>query len=68
MASQFPYRSYCSLSHPSEDSLEVYAIKRTSESETAEVEEHLLICEWCRVRLTEIDQFVATARVVLAEA
>lgn len=54
------------MPHPSEDLLELYALKRTSEPETVEVEEHLLICERCRTRLCELDQFLAAAKAAMA--
>ncbi len=37
-------------------------MNRLSEPEAAPVEEHLLVCEECRARLTESDEYVAAMR------
>jgi hypothetical protein len=49
-------------SHPGEDVLELYCLDRLSESEAAPVEEHLLVCEACQRRVTELDVFLRAAR------
>lgn len=51
--------------HPSEDALELYALQRLAEEDEAPLEEHLLICEKCRNRLEEMDEFVAAMRAAL---
>jgi anti-sigma factor RsiW len=53
-------------SHISGDDLELYAMERLPESDTAPVEEHLLVCEECRVRLAEWDGYVRAMRSVIA--
>ncbi len=40
--------------HRSSEQLEMYALDRLTESEIEETEEHLLICEPCRVELEEV--------------
>lgn len=51
--------------HPSEDALELYALRRLAEGDEAPLEEHLLICEKCRNRLEEMDEYVAALREAL---
>jgi hypothetical protein len=41
--------------HIPDDSLARYSEGRVEEPELGEIEEHLLICELCRVRLTKLD-------------
>ena len=41
--------------HTSDESLKLYSQGRLEEPSLSEVEEHLLICEHCRRRLTEFD-------------
>jgi len=41
--------------HASDESLELYSQGRLQEPQLGQVEEHLLICERCRKRLTEFD-------------
>jgi anti-sigma factor RsiW len=41
-----------------DDDLELYAIERLPESNTAPVEEHLLVCEECRARLAAWEEYV----------
>jgi hypothetical protein len=48
------------VEHVSDDLLERYALNRTSETETAYVEEHLIICAQCRERFVGVEQY-ATA-------
>ncbi|MGH9591962.1 MAG: hypothetical protein ACRD5L_02645 [Bryobacteraceae bacterium] len=43
------------MRHPSDDQLERYSLRRMSEAEMAPLEEHLLICDVCRTRLTLTD-------------
>lgn len=53
--------------HPSDDELELYSLSRLQEVDTARIEEHLLVCQQCRDRLVEIEDFVRTLRVALRE-
>lgn len=46
------------VAHPSEDVLEEYAFRRSSESHAARVEEHLLVCPDCCQTLQNIDEFI----------
>jgi len=48
--------------HLSDDLIEEYARKRLSEASTAEVEEHLLVCEACRFRLEVAEEYVDDIR------
>lgn len=44
--------------HATEDALEEYALGRLRGAAVARLEEHLLICEECQNRLSQIDSFV----------
>lgn len=44
-------------SHPSEDVLENYALRRVSEEESATVEEHLLVCSECLEEIEGLDEY-----------
>jgi predicted anti-sigma-YlaC factor YlaD len=45
--------------HPTDEELEKYSISGGRQAEqVAAIEEHLLVCETCRNRLEEIDQYV----------
>lgn len=44
-------------SHKTDEQLEFYALGRLSEADIAEVEEHLLVCAFCREILDEWDSF-----------
>jgi hypothetical protein len=48
--------------HIEDDVLELYALDRLSEPGLGSVEEHLLLCEYCRGRLEEMDEFVVSIR------
>jgi hypothetical protein len=50
------------MQHINEDTLELIALGRLSEPNLGCAEEHLLICETCRERLSEADEIVATIR------
>jgi anti-sigma factor RsiW len=51
------------MDHIPEELLEEYATGNLSESDKAEVEEHLIACEFCQNRLgIEDENFVATLR------
>lgn len=41
--------------HIADDRLAQYSEGRVGEAELGEIEEHLLICEFCRVRPTKFD-------------
>jgi len=49
-----------------DDLLDLYALGRLPDADTAEVEEHLLLCETCRDRLSETDRFIAALRCAAA--
>jgi len=53
-------------SHVCDDRLELYALGRLPDAETAEIEEHLLVCESCRLNLAEADRFIAALRYAAA--
>ena len=44
--------------HPSTDELELLVLKRLSEPSLACVEEHLLICEACLIRLADAELYI----------
>lgn len=48
--------------HIDEDSLDRYAMGALPEVEVAQLEEHLLLCESCQVRLRQADDFAAVYR------
>jgi hypothetical protein len=50
------------MEHVPEDSLELYSMGRLPEAELEGVEEHLLLCEVCRSRVEELDEFIRTFR------
>lgn len=50
------------MPHISDDQLEEYALGRLSEAAMAEVEEHLLVCEACRLRADETQGYVDSMR------
>ena len=52
----------CFPTHPSEEILEEYVFHRLPEPLTAQVEEHLLICQSCQDTITDTDQFVAALK------
>jgi anti-sigma factor RsiW len=56
-----------SADHLSEEILEKYAMEKLSDWESAPVEEHLLICQLCRSRLENLDEFVALMKLALAD-
>ena len=49
-----------------DDLLDLYALGRLPDADTAEVEEHLLLCGTCRDRLSETDRFIAALRYAAA--
>jgi hypothetical protein len=44
--------------HPQEESFELYALGRLDDANTELFEQHLLICEHCRVQLDAADEYV----------
>lgn len=54
--------------HIPDDVLEKYLLHRLSEPELAPVEEHLLVCEKCRARTEEIEEFVTVTQAALRES
>ena len=48
--------------HPSEESLERYALGGLPAGETERLEEHLLVCAACQDLLTEVDIYVQAVR------
>ena len=44
--------------HADDETLEKYSLGTLAESETAALEQHLLICSACRERLAETDAYV----------
>ena len=53
--------------HMSEELLERYAMEKMPDWESAPVEEHLLICQFCRTRLEKVDEFVALMEAALVD-
>lgn len=54
--------------HPSDDDLEQYSLGRLGEEQSTPLEEHLLVCDACRRRVEEFDEFVAVMRAALRES
>jgi hypothetical protein len=54
-------------SHFDEALLEKYAVGQLSDGQTALIEEHLLMCFECQVRLTGIDEYAQVARAAARE-
>ena len=52
--------------HADEDQLERYSMQTMKARESAEFEEHLLVCERCQDRFMEIDAYVESMRRVAA--
>lgn len=44
--------------HPDEDVFEKYVFNRLSEKETADFEEHLLVCEKCNITLEQTQEYI----------
>jgi len=55
------------MEHVTEEVLERYALGHLEECDAAPLEEHLLICEDCQIRLQAMDEYVAAMRVALEE-
>jgi hypothetical protein len=58
-----PTKSF--LPHPNEDILEEYALHRLPDALTAQVEEHLLLCESCQNAVAGTDSFVAAMKIAV---
>ena len=53
--------------HIPEEALELYSMNRLPETDTEQLETHLLICEDCQARLKEVDEYVKAVRTALRE-
>jgi hypothetical protein len=53
-------------SHVADDVLEVYALGTLPEHECAPVEEHLLLCTVCQIRLEETDEYIQVVKTAAA--
>lgn len=51
--------------HPTDDTIEDYALGRLSENESAQFEEHILMCPQCQDALRLKDAFLADLRSAL---
>ncbi len=51
--------------HPEEDYLERYVMNSCTEQETNAIEEHLLVCENCRVRLYGVEEWVSLMKTAI---
>ncbi|MGD0500723.1 MAG: zf-HC2 domain-containing protein [Bryobacteraceae bacterium] len=51
--------------HVDGELLERYAMDRTTETEAAPIEEHLLVCSRCRDRLSDLDAYIPAIRAAL---
>ncbi|MDQ6708267.1 MAG: hypothetical protein M3Z85_20100 [Acidobacteriota bacterium] len=54
--------------HPTEDHLESYAMSRLPEADLEILEEHLLLCEGCQLRLDGTETYIAAMKTALREA
>ena len=52
--------------HADEDQFERYSMQTMKARESAEFEEHLLVCETCQERFMEVDAYVGSIRRVAA--
>ncbi len=48
--------------HPEDEDLEQYSLRSATSQATIEIEEHLLVCEHCRERLTRIERLLGDCR------
>jgi hypothetical protein len=55
------------VQHPSEESLEQFAMATLPNSETGPLEEHLLICGECRERLDSEIEYVTAMRAAASD-
>lgn len=61
MSSQRNHRAWNAV-HPNDDSIERYVLGHLAESELPGIEEHLLICEKCRVLVARTETFISAMR------
>ena len=54
-------------SHFNEELLEKYAVGQLADGQDALIEEHLLMCIECQVRLSDIDDYVRGMKIAMAE-
>ncbi len=52
--------------HADDDLLESFSLKTLAEEDAAPLEEHLLVCDMCRQRLSETDGYVSAMRTAAA--
>jgi hypothetical protein len=55
------------IEHPSDESLELYALGRLQDMRTAVLEDHLLVCTECQDRLADVDSYVYAMKQVCQE-
>ncbi len=48
--------------HPGEDAIADYALKRLDQQEREKIEEHLLLCEHCRVELDSSEALIGALK------
>jgi len=51
-----------SIRHMDAEDIERYSMGKLSEQQCAQFEEHLLICETCRIRVAESDEFIRSVQ------
>jgi predicted anti-sigma-YlaC factor YlaD len=51
--------------HLSEDQLEAYALHRADEYTAAAIEDHLLLCPFCRMALDRLEEEIEMMRLAL---
>jgi len=51
--------------HPTDEVLELYAMHAISNGEEEYVEEHLIVCELCRLRLDKTEAVIRVIRAAL---
>ena len=56
-----------SATHISDESLELYVLNRLEGAECSRLEEHILMCEECRLRWKDTADYVAAIQAALAE-
>jgi hypothetical protein len=50
------------IGHAPEDALEAYSMNRLQGSERREIKEHLLLCERCRLQLSDTGTYIRAMR------
>lgn len=56
------------MSHPTDDQLELYALRRLSQADSEALEDHLLVCDACRARCEDVTDFAVAMRDALKTA